>query len=68
MVNSAKSDVKEQLGEILSRHSGEHNDLIPILQEVQERFSYLPEKAMQGVAKFLRLSESNVYGVATFYG
>jgi len=62
-----ETNIKEQLGEILSRYSGESGDLIPILQEAQERFGYLPEEAMEGVAKFLRLSKSNVYGVATFY-
>ncbi len=67
MANLTESDVKEQLDQILSRHSEEHAELIPILQEVQERFSYLPEDAMRGVARFLRLSDSNVYGVATFY-
>jgi NADH-quinone oxidoreductase subunit E len=38
-----------------------------MLQEVQERFGYLPEQAMQRIAKFLRLPESTVYGVGTFY-
>ena len=60
-------DVKEQLDEIVSLYSGERGDLIPILQEAQERFGYLPEEVMQGVAKFLRLAEGIVYGVVTFY-
>ena len=60
-------DVKEQLADILSNYRGESGDLIPILQEAQERFSYLPEKAMTGIAKFLRLPPSTVYGVSTFY-
>jgi len=59
--------VAEQLDGTLSRYSGESGDLIPILQEAQERFGYLPEEVMQGIAKFLRLPESIVYGVSTFY-
>jgi len=47
---------------------GERSDLIAILQEVQARFGYLPEEAMRRVAKFVNTSESQVYGVATFYG
>jgi len=62
-----ESNLKEQLDGILSQYDGESGDLIPILQEAQERFGYLPEEAMQGIAKFLQLSESNVFGVATFY-
>ena len=47
---------------------GERSDLIAILQEVQVGFGYLPEEAMQRVAQFIGVSESQVYGVATFYG
>jgi len=61
------ADIAEQLDEILSRYRGEKSDLIPILQEVQERFGYLPEQAMQRIAKFLRLPESTIFGVGTFY-
>ncbi len=46
---------------------GERSDLIPILQEVQAKFGYLPEEAMQHVARFVRVPLSQVYGVATFY-
>jgi NADH-quinone oxidoreductase subunit E len=62
-----ENNIKEQLDGILSQYDGGSGDLIPILQEAQERFGYLPEEAMQGIAKFLRLPESNVFGVATFY-
>ncbi len=62
-----ETNIKEQLDDILSQRSGESGDLIPILQEAQERFGYLPGEVMQWIAKFLRLPESNVFGVATFY-
>jgi NADH:ubiquinone oxidoreductase subunit E len=60
-------DVKEQLDNILSQYDGESADLIPILQAAQGRFGYLPKEVMREVAKFLRLPESTVYGVSTFY-
>jgi NADH-quinone oxidoreductase subunit E len=59
--------VAEQLNEILSSYSGESSDLIPILQEAQERFGYLPEEVMRKIARFLRLTDNMVYGVSTFY-
>ena len=59
--------VKAQLTEITSRYKGEKSDLIPILQEVQERFGYLPGEAMQEIARFLGISDTTVYGVSTFY-
>ena len=66
-MNIVGADTKEQLSEILSHYTGQRDELIPILQEAQERFGYLPEEVMSGVAKFLRLSESTVFGIATFY-
>jgi len=60
-------DFARELAEILSRYSGASSELIPILQEVQEKFGYLPAEVMQRVAKFLRLTDNMVYGVSTFY-
>lgn len=59
--------IREKLREVLFRYKGEKGNLIPILQEVQDRFGYLPREAMEEIAKFLRMPASNVYGVATFY-
>jgi NADH-quinone oxidoreductase subunit E len=60
-------DAKKQLDDILSNYTGDKSDLIPILQAAQERFGYLPEEIMAGIAKFLKLPPSAVYGVSTFY-
>lgn len=62
-----KNNIKQQLDAILSQYDRGSGNLIPILQEAQERFGYLPEGVMAGIARFLRLPESNVFGVATFY-
>jgi NADH-quinone oxidoreductase subunit E len=59
--------IKEKLNEIFSHYSGKKDELIPVLQEAQERFGYLPPEVMQGIAKFLHLPESSVFGVSTFY-
>ncbi len=61
-----ENDIKEQLDDILSRYSKERGNLIPLLQEVQERFGYLPEESMEAIADFLKLSNSSVYAVSTF--
>ena len=62
-----EANITEQLDEIISKYSREHGNLIPLLQEAQEKFGYLPEEVMQRLAKFLKLPESTVYGVSTFY-
>jgi len=59
--------MEERLKSILSCYKGNHFDLIPILQQVQHTFGYLPEPEMSEVAKFVGLPESRIYGVATFY-
>ncbi len=58
---------EERLNEILSSYQGKEEELIPILQQVQQVFGYLPEPAMKRIAKFLKLPESTVFGVGTFY-
>ena len=58
---------KERLNEILPSYGGREDELIPILQQVQQVFGYLPEPAMRKIAKFLKLPESTVFGVGTFY-
>jgi NADH-quinone oxidoreductase subunit E len=53
--------------EIMEKHSYSANKLIPILQEVQEEYRYLPEEVLIFIAISLDLSPARVYGVATFY-
>ena len=55
------------LSEILSSYKGAQGELIPILQKVQTEFGYLPEEAMNKVAEFCRVTESKVFGIASFY-
>lgn len=60
-----KEDVKFQ--EIFSRYKGDREELIPILQDTQAIYGYLPEQAMRDIARFMRVPQSQVYGVATFF-
>jgi NADH-quinone oxidoreductase subunit E len=53
--------------ELLKPFRKERGSLIPVLQEVQARFGYLPREAMLEVSRILHLPETEVYGVATFY-
>jgi NADH:ubiquinone oxidoreductase subunit E len=46
---------------------GRAEDLIPILQEIQERLHYLPEVELRKVAARLGVPLPEVYHVATFY-
>lgn len=57
----------EQISEILAAFKGNKEVLITILQKVQDVFGYIPEQAVSEIAKCLKISESEVFGVATFY-
>jgi len=62
-----KADVQEKMKLIFSHYHGDKQELIPILQETQANFRYLPAEAMREISRFLRIPESTVYGVSTFY-
>jgi NADH-quinone oxidoreductase subunit E len=53
--------------EILDRHERNAARLIPILQEVQGEYRYLPEEVLTFVATSLGLPPARVFGVATFF-
>jgi NADH-quinone oxidoreductase subunit E len=59
--------MEETLKEIFANYSGKREEIIPILQNVQEEFSYLPPTSIKQIADFTQVSESSVYAVATFY-
>jgi NADH-quinone oxidoreductase subunit E len=60
---AAPADVSSALSSFERRR----RNLIPILQMIQQRQGYLSPQAMRLVADYLRISPSEVYGVATFY-
>ena len=65
--NLTKTDIQDKLRDIFSHYHGDKQELIPILQEAQEQFRYLPAEAMREIGRFLRVPESTIYGVSTFY-
>ena len=60
-------EIEQQTLGILESRSRERGKLIPILQDIQAEFGYLPREAMLEIANFLDIAESEVYSVATFY-
>ena len=56
-----------KLDAILSRYEGGAADLIPVLQDIQDEFNYLPKDELKIVAGRLNVPLAKVYSVATFY-
>ena len=59
--------MNKDIKDIISPYKGDKSDIIPILQDIQEEYGYLPEEYMQDVSRYVGVSPSEVFGVATFY-
>jgi len=66
-VKNEGTEIKEKTRIILEGMESKRENLIPVLQKIQEVLGYLPSYAMLEVARFLKIPEIDVYGVATFY-
>ena len=53
---------------VLEKYDNDKARIIAIMQDVQEQYRYLPQEALEYIAKKVGMSESKLYGVATFYG
>jgi len=62
-----EEEIIRQTGEVIASRSRERGKHIPILQDIQAKFGYLPREAMLEAASFLDAPDSEVYSVATFY-
>lgn len=52
---------------ILEEYEFDSAKIIPILQEIQKEYRYLPEEVLTMAATALGISPAKVFGVATFY-
>ncbi len=57
----------KQYTELFATFKGIEDDLLPILLRIQEQDGYISEAAVRQISRFLRISENQVYGVASFY-
>ncbi|MFW5846044.1 MAG: NADH-quinone oxidoreductase subunit NuoE [Planctomycetota bacterium] len=67
MCTSCTTGRHARVDAIVHKHDARADRLVPILQELQDDFGYLPKDLMAYVAAALRLPPAKVYGVATFY-
>ena len=56
-----------QLQEVIAKHQGTPGALMPVLQEAQGIFGYVPLDVQEIIAEGLGTTLAEVYGVATFY-
>ena len=60
---------EEKIGvdEILDKHKGSRSPLIPVLQDINSHFNYLPPPVLKYIAYKLNISLAHILRVATFY-
>jgi len=64
----AETDIAVRYAEeTVGNYKGRRRDLIHVLQDIQERFDYLPRPALERVSEMLDVSLPEVLRVATFY-
>ncbi len=66
-MDPGQRESSEDIRGVLEEHERHRDSLIPILQGVQSRLGFLSEEAVKAVSDHLDISESEIYGVATFY-
>ena len=58
---------RKKLGRLISRRGKEKGELIPLLQDIQAEYNYLPQEALLIVSDELDVPLSQIYHVATFF-
>lgn len=52
---------------IAKEFKGEPADLVPLLQKVQTTYGYISKDSVRNISRWLRITENDLYGVATFF-
>ena len=56
-----------KIKEIIDAYKGRKGILIPLLQDIQKEYGYVPNEAVKLIAKIFEMYPSEIYGVLTFY-
>ena len=65
--SASYEQIKEDFTPILERYGDVEGALLPILHEAQHRYGWISEPTTKVIAEFLRITEPQVYEVATYY-
>ena len=65
--NCVEQRLTKEMEEILSKHPKQKDSLIAILNEVQEKYGYIPKQCQMEISRYLEMPMAEIYGVITFY-
>ena len=66
-MNQTKEHIEEVVDRIIAATGKDPSKVVPILQQIQEAFHYLPEAALQLVCDKTGISPSEITGISTFF-
>lgn len=65
--NCMDEKISTEMQELLKNYSQDKSNLIQILNEVQEKYGYIPKQAQIEISNYLKIPMAEIYGVITFY-
>ena len=57
----------KEFNELLSANENNKNNIMEVLQKTQGIFGYIPEQSIKLISGALKMAESEIYGIVTFY-
>ena len=65
--NCMDEKISNEMKELLKKYSQDKSNLIQILNEVQEKYGYIPKQSQIEISNYLSIPMAEIYGVITFY-
>ena len=67
MCECINNKIIDEVKDIMKPYKKEKDNLIPILNEIQEKYGYIPQIAQLQISEYLSIPMAEIYGVITFY-
>lgn len=65
--NCIEEKLAKEMEKLLKKHPKQKDSLIAILNEIQEKYGYIPKQCQMEISKYLEIPMAEIYGVITFY-
>ena len=58
---------RQEYEEIIRNYGSKQHAVIMMLQDIQDKYNYLPQEVLHGLSKSLDIPLSRIYSIATYY-
>jgi len=67
MMRKNPGRINDEYRTIFAEFKGTEGELISILVRVQDTYGYISQESVKQISRFLRISENQIFGVASFF-